>query len=62
MSEEFDTTTVGDGSDGDDGDGPAIEFHGGTWMSALPILLFITWAIVQSALFRIGDSASWHAS
>jgi len=33
-----------------------IEFYGGKWMSTLPILLFIVWAIVQSALLRISDT------
>ncbi|WP_327051568.1 Na+/H+ antiporter NhaC family protein [Halomicrococcus gelatinilyticus] len=33
-----------------------IEFYGGKWMSTLPILFFIVWAIVQSALLRISDT------
>ncbi|WP_440008623.1 Na+/H+ antiporter NhaC family protein [Halomicrococcus sp. SG-WS-1] len=33
-----------------------IQFHGGKWMSTIPILFFIVWAIVQSALLRISDT------
>ncbi|MBV0900910.1 Na+/H+ antiporter NhaC family protein [Haloarcula salina] len=33
-----------------------IEFYGGRWTSVLPIALFVLWAIVQSGLFRIGDT------
>jgi Na+/H+ antiporter NhaC len=33
-----------------------IEFYGGSAASAIPIGLFIVWAIVQSGLFRIGDT------
>ncbi|PSP50625.1 sodium:proton antiporter [Halobacteriales archaeon QH_7_69_31] len=40
----------------EDGDGPTVEFRGGKWMSAVPIVFFIVWAIVQSALFRVGDT------
>ncbi|WP_332899509.1 Na+/H+ antiporter NhaC family protein [Haladaptatus sp. CMSO5] len=36
--------------------GPALEFYGGKWMSALPIGLFIVWAIFQSGLLGIGDT------
>jgi Na+/H+ antiporter NhaC len=36
---------------------PRIDFYGGKWMSALPISLFIVWAIVQTALFRISDTS-----
>jgi Na+/H+ antiporter NhaC len=36
--------------------GPKIEFYGGPAASAIPIALFIAWAIVQSGLFRIGDT------
>jgi Na+/H+ antiporter NhaC len=35
---------------------PDIDFYGGKWLSALPIGLFIVWAIVQTALFRISDT------
>ncbi|MFB6109873.1 MAG: Na+/H+ antiporter NhaC family protein [Halodesulfurarchaeum sp.] len=35
----------------------SIDFHGGKWMSAFPILWFIGWAILQSALFRIGSTS-----
>ncbi|EMA46277.1 Na+/H+ antiporter NhaC family protein [Halococcus saccharolyticus] len=38
---------------GDD-EGPAIEFYGGRLMSALPLALFVVWAIVQSGLLQIG--------
>ncbi len=34
-----------------------IRFRGGKAMSALPILFFIAWAIVQTGLLRIGDTA-----
>ncbi len=34
---------------------PRIEFYGGRGMSALPILIFIVWAIFQTALLRIAD-------
>jgi Na+/H+ antiporter NhaC len=37
-------------------EGPAIEFYGGKWMSGFPLFFFILWAIVQSGLFRIGDT------
>ena len=37
-------------------DEPAIEFYGGKGVSALPIGLFIVWAIVQSGLFGISDT------
>ncbi|PSP67696.1 hypothetical protein BRC85_06225 [Halobacteriales archaeon QS_1_69_70] len=40
----------------EDGDGPSVEFYGGKWLSAVPIVFFIVWAIVQSALFRVGDT------
>ena len=33
-----------------------IEFRGGKWASAIPIGLFIAWAIVQSGLFGISDT------
>ena len=36
---------------------PRIDFYGGKWLSALPITLFIIWAIVQTALFRISDTS-----
>ncbi|SEV85500.1 Na+/H+ antiporter NhaC family protein [Natrinema salifodinae] len=35
---------------------PDIEFYGGRGMSAIPIAFFILWAIVQTALWRIGDT------
>jgi Na+/H+ antiporter NhaC len=38
------------------GDAPDIEFRGGKWMSGVPLLFFVVWAIVQSGLFRIGDT------
>ncbi|KZN24439.1 sodium:proton antiporter [Haladaptatus sp. R4] len=34
-----------------------IEFHGGTAMSALPIGLFIVWAIFQSGFLGVGDTS-----
>lgn len=33
-----------------------IEFYGGSGMSALPIALFVIWAIVQSGVLRISDT------
>src|SRR6056297_2475902 len=36
--------------------GPRIEFYGGPAASAIPIGLFIVWAIFQSGLLRIGDT------
>jgi Na+/H+ antiporter NhaC len=38
----------------DDREGPAIEFYGGRLMSALPLALFVLWAVVQSGLLQIG--------
>jgi len=34
-----------------------IDFRGGKALSALPIAFFIIWAIIQSGLLRIGDTA-----
>ncbi|WP_368280521.1 Na+/H+ antiporter NhaC family protein, partial [Halalkalicoccus subterraneus] len=45
------------GFGGGEGDEPRIEFYGGRGMSALPILIFIIWAIAQTALWRISDEA-----
>ncbi len=39
-----------------DSGGPTVEFYGGRGMSAFPIAFFIVWAIVQTALWRIGDT------
>ncbi len=36
--------------------GRRIEFYGGKWMSALPLAIFVFWAIVQSGILRIGDT------
>ncbi|WP_135825629.1 Na+/H+ antiporter NhaC family protein [Halorussus ruber] len=36
--------------------GPRIEFYGGPAASAIPIALFIAWAVFQSGLMRIGDT------
>ncbi|MFC6961057.1 Na+/H+ antiporter NhaC family protein [Halocatena marina] len=33
-----------------------INFYGGTLMSALPIALFVIWAIVQSGVLRVSDT------
>lgn len=33
-----------------------IEFHGGKWVSGLPIALFVIWAIVQSGVLRVSDT------
>ena len=37
-------------------EGPKIDFYGGRWASAIPLLLFIIWAIFQSGLLGIGDT------
>ena len=49
--EEADLETIGEAEEE-----LSIEFYGGKWMSALPIVIFIIWAIIQTALFRIGDT------
>jgi Na+/H+ antiporter NhaC len=36
---------------------PDIEFRGGRAASALPLALFVAWAIVQSGVLRIGDTS-----
>jgi hypothetical protein len=36
-----------------EGDSAELEFYGGRMMSAFPILFFIVWAIVQTALWRV---------
>ncbi len=38
-------------------EGPRIEFYGGKWASAIPLVLFVLWAIFQSGLLRIGDTS-----
>ncbi len=35
---------------------PAIRFYGGRAASAVPLVFFIVWAIVQSGVLRIGDT------
>jgi len=35
---------------------PRLKFHGGRAASAIPLGLFVVWAIVQSGLFGIGDT------
>ena len=37
-------------------DDPRIEFRGGRWASAVPLVFFIAWAIVQSGVLGIGDT------
>ncbi|MFB6081834.1 MAG: Na+/H+ antiporter NhaC family protein [Halanaeroarchaeum sp.] len=37
-------------------EGPTIEFYGGRWASALPLGLFVVWAIFQSGVLQIGDT------
>ncbi|MFC7007724.1 Na+/H+ antiporter NhaC family protein [Halalkalicoccus salilacus] len=44
------------GFDGEEQEGPRIEFYGGRGMSAIPIAFFILWAIAQTALWRISDT------
>ncbi|RZH67751.1 Na+/H+ antiporter NhaC family protein [Natrinema altunense] len=60
MSENGAATPGEDPSDqfigGDNDEGPRVEFYGGRGMSAFPIAFFIVWAIVQTALWRIGDT------
>jgi len=36
--------------------GPDLEFHGGAAASAIPLGVFVLWAVVQSGLFGIGDT------
>jgi Na+/H+ antiporter NhaC len=36
--------------------GDRIEFYGGKWMSALPLFVFVLWAIFQSGVLGIGDT------
>jgi len=36
--------------------GEPIHFYGGKWTSALPLAIFVVWAIFQSALLGIGDT------
>jgi Na+/H+ antiporter NhaC len=43
-------------SGGSEGE-PSIEFRGGRIASAVPILVFVAWAIVQSGLLRVGDTS-----
>ena len=33
-----------------------VEFYGGKWMSALPITLFVLWAIFQSGILQVSDT------
>ncbi|WP_418279890.1 Na+/H+ antiporter NhaC family protein [Halorubrum sp. DTA98] len=37
-------------------EGPRIEFYGGKWISTIPLLFFIVWAIFQSGVLGIGDT------
>ncbi|QLC33859.1 Na+/H+ antiporter NhaC family protein [Halarchaeum sp. CBA1220] len=39
-----------------DSAGPDLEFHGGAAASAIPLGVFVVWAVVQSGLFGIGDT------
>ncbi|MFB6093466.1 MAG: Na+/H+ antiporter NhaC family protein [Halanaeroarchaeum sp.] len=41
---------------GNGGSEPDIEFHGGRVASAVPLGLFILWAVIQSGLLQIGDT------
>lgn len=47
-TQEFDVGAEEDSSD--------LEFYGGRLMSAFPILFFIVWAIIQTALWRVSDT------
>ncbi|RKD95152.1 Na+/H+ antiporter NhaC family protein [Halopiger aswanensis] len=47
------TETLAEGPNDDE---PRITFYGGRGMSALPIAVFIVWAITQTALWRISDT------
>ncbi|AFZ71277.1 Na+/H+ antiporter NhaC family protein [Natronobacterium gregoryi] len=42
---------------GDDSGSLDLEFYGGRGMSAFPLAFFIIWAILQTALWRIADTA-----
>ncbi|MFB6126185.1 MAG: Na+/H+ antiporter NhaC family protein [Halolamina sp.] len=37
-------------------DGPTLRFRGGPAASAVPLAVFVLWAVVQSGLFGIGDT------
>ena len=45
-----------EGLGGSDGDDRSIDFYGGRWMSALPLAIFVVWAVFQSGLLQIGDT------
>ncbi|EMA52816.1 Na+/H+ antiporter NhaC family protein [Halococcus thailandensis] len=34
----------------------SIEFYGGRWLSALPLAIFVVWAVFQSGVLQIGDT------
>jgi Na+/H+ antiporter NhaC len=36
--------------------GQRIEFYGGKWVSALPLAIFVLWAVFQSGVLQIGDT------
>lgn len=40
-----------------DGEPVALKFHGGPAASAVPLGVFVVWAVVQSGLFGIGDTS-----
>jgi Na+/H+ antiporter NhaC len=40
----------------DDDEERTIEFYGGRWMSALPLAIFVVWAVFQSGVLQIGDT------
>jgi Na+/H+ antiporter NhaC len=54
MSDET-TTAIPEFGTADNSD-PAIEFYGGRLVSALPIALFVCWAVFQSGVLGIGDT------
>ncbi|WP_160134348.1 Na+/H+ antiporter NhaC family protein [Halococcus salsus] len=42
---------------GDASEGPRIEFYGGRWLSALPLAIFVVWAVVQSGLLQVSATS-----
>ncbi|MGM0399250.1 MAG: Na+/H+ antiporter NhaC family protein [Halobacteriota archaeon] len=56
--DDLDEDVMDEFSDVEEGeDGPDIEFYGGRMASAIPLGLFILWAIFQSGVLQIGDTS-----